>query len=214
MIHAPTKYLESAEPLRPMLKRVFATTFFIWLTSRVIVFALLVLGPVLMTDPLRGLEQFERSILRAWDANWYFDIIEYGYDQFDRNQWSNRAFFPLYPWVVAFISNTFSLQSVWVGTIVSNFSFWIALAMLWRFCEIQGLKQESVRFAVLLLAFAPQGVVFAVLYAESLYLALGLASVVAMYGIYCGCAVCDVKAERLLTGWFCRSAVSAVIWDI
>ena len=107
-----------------------------------------------------------------WDAFFYVAIADHGY-----SAPGAPAFFPLYPtlmhalgWVVG--------STAGAGVAISFASFALALVLLGRLTELE-LGADAARSTVLLLAFAPLSFFFTAVYAESLFLLLAVATLLA-----------------------------------
>jgi hypothetical protein len=106
-------------------------------------------------------------LLVRWDSLDYLQIASQGY--------SNKgflAFLPLYPIVINFFSLFFPL--IFSGFLVSLSSLSVALYYLYKLLEPKEGKEFSIR-TILLLLFSPFSIFFALIYTESLFLALSVA---------------------------------------
>lgn len=123
------------------------------------------------------------DIFAHWDARFYLSIIQTGY-QHGANfaaQYSNTAFFPLYPdlvkgigWLGFKLPTAFYLAS---GILLSNLCFLAAAALLYRLgVDHLGLSDAAARRALLLLMVFPTAFFFSSFYTESLFLLLSLAA--------------------------------------
>lgn len=121
------------------------------------------------------------DIFARWDARFYLSIIEQGYIAGAdlANQYSNVAFYPLYPFLVKSIGwlgiHLPTAGYLAIGLLLSNLCFLGAMALLYRLAvEHCGLSEKAARRAILLLTVFPGGLFFSAFYTESLYLFLSL----------------------------------------
>lgn len=102
-----------------------------------------------------------------FDGEHYLEIIRHGYQPL------NYFFFPGYPLVVRFISGFFTnnlTNVVFFGLVVSNISFLVSLAGLWKLLRLDFTDKITKTTIILLLIF-PTSFYFASYYTESLFLA-------------------------------------------
>lgn len=126
------------------------------------------------------------DIFSRWDARFYLSIIRDGYQASPdlTTQYSNTAFFPLYPYLVKGIG--------WLGVplptgvilltglVLSNVCFLAAAALLYRLAvERLGLGEAAARRALALLMVFPTSFYFSCFYTESLFLLLSLGALYA-----------------------------------
>lgn len=111
------------------------------------------------------------DLLYHFDAEWYVDIIENGYQAIPRGDGqANYAFYPLYPMVVRFIKQFFpdSFTTNQIGIYVSNLCIFLA-----SFVSVKLVRRLSDRddgyFIAFLLFFAPHSMYFAMTYTESMF---------------------------------------------
>jgi hypothetical protein len=124
------------------------------------------------------------DVWARWDSQWYLDIVIKGYEKggYAIGEYSNLAFFPVYPQTVRLLHRL--LPTTWqgepaalgLGVLVANLCALGALAMLYwhvraRF-EDRALAQRSVLF---LLAF-PTAFFLGCMYTESTFLLLAVAA--------------------------------------
>ena len=114
-----------------------------------------------------------------WDGLRYVDIALSGYGTADP---TTVAFFPLYPLLMragAMLTGSVTLQSleIW-GIVISNLCLLIAAGLLVALCRMEFGKAVASRAAWYLLIF-PTSLFLSAIYAESLFLALSLGSVLA-----------------------------------
>jgi hypothetical protein len=112
-----------------------------------------------------------------WDTNWYLDLASNGYDTGlrppgpDGRSYSNLAFFPLYP---ALIAAAGSMLPVGVGHAALGLSWLAALAAAWGVYATvaAGWGRRTGTLATLLWAALPHAVVMNIPYTEALFTAL------------------------------------------
>jgi hypothetical protein len=111
--------------------------------------------------------------LGDWDATWYGWIAQHGYDP-SIGHGNTAAFFPLYPILWSPLTWLPGPITLW-GTLLSSALFGVALCLLYRMTQ-QRYDEGMARRTVLYLAIFPLTFVFALPYAESLFLACALAT--------------------------------------
>ncbi|HET7572153.1 MAG TPA: mannosyltransferase family protein [Gaiellaceae bacterium] len=108
-----------------------------------------------------------------WDSGWFLAIAQHGYA-------SNRgtaAFYPLYPGLVGIGGRILGGHYLLAGVLISLACCAASFVLLWRLAEPK-LGEEGARRAVLYLALFPMSLFLQAVYAESLFLALALATFV------------------------------------
>ena len=110
-----------------------------------------------------------------WDGAWYRSIVEHGYATAQSNYQVNLAFFPLLPILTWFVKTVTFLPTVWVGMLISTLSFTAALILLCKLVTKQ-FGVSVARWTLLLLAFNPFSYFFGMMYTESLFLLLAVAT--------------------------------------
>jgi hypothetical protein len=124
------------------------------------------------------------DVWARWDAGWYLDITRNGYlpGAYAEGQYSNIAFFPLFPQTVRLLYR--ALPAAWqgnhaavvLGITVANLCALGALALLYRHVrERFGDRAMAVRAVVFLLAF-PTAFFLSCFYTESMFLLLAVAA--------------------------------------
>lgn len=108
-----------------------------------------------------------------WDARWFVQIAERGYDDVPQA----AAFFPLYPALVHALAWVTGSTLV-AGTLVSLASAAVAAAVLAELTR-QLLGERAARDTVLYLALYPVAFVFTAVYSDALFLALAAGSFLA-----------------------------------
>jgi hypothetical protein len=109
--------------------------------------------------------------LGQWDAVWYGWIAQHGYDP-AIGHGNAAAFFPLYPLAWRVVSLLPGPMTLW-GSLLSSALFGAALCLLYGITRVR-YDERLARRTVLYLAIFPLTFVFALPYAESLFLLLTL----------------------------------------
>jgi hypothetical protein len=122
---------------------------------------------------LHGWRELVIQPLRNWDGAWYSLIAEYGY----RVHPATTAFWPLYPWSMQVLSDTFYIRIETAGLLLANAAFFGALTALYRLAKLEW-GVDVARRALWLVAFFPTAFFFSAVYSESFFL---LFSVLAFY---------------------------------
>ncbi|HYV21269.1 MAG TPA: mannosyltransferase family protein [Candidatus Bathyarchaeia archaeon] len=110
-----------------------------------------------------------------WDAKAYVDIAHDGYGAVP----ANNAYFPLYPFLLRALATLFGGSDdayLVAGVVISNVALLVALMYLARLLAIDHDAAAGTRAAVYLLVF-PTSVFLAVVYPESLLIALSIGAV-------------------------------------
>jgi hypothetical protein len=110
-----------------------------------------------------------------WDAKAYVDIAHDGYGAVP----ANNAYFPLYPFLMRLLATLFGGSSdayLIAGVLISNIALLVALVYLASLVTIDHDVAAGTRAALYLLVF-PTSVFLAVVYPESLLLALSIGAV-------------------------------------
>lgn len=113
------------------------------------------------------------SYLKTWDANWYLYLADQGYTGGPSN-----AFYPLYPFLIFLLKPFFGLFLS--GLILSNVFFVGSVYLLYRLVRKIYSRSIALLSALLLVVF-PTSFYFSLIYTESLFLFLALATFVGMY---------------------------------
>jgi Mannosyltransferase (PIG-V) len=108
-----------------------------------------------------------------WDSGWFLAIAEHGYASND----GTAAFYPLYPGLVAVLGRAFGGHYLLAGVLLSLACCAVSFVLLHRLAEAR-LGREAAGRAVLYLALFPMSLFLQAVYAESLFLALALATFV------------------------------------
>jgi Mannosyltransferase (PIG-V) len=110
------------------------------------------------------------DVWARWDSVPYLAIAEHGYG----GAKGSPAFYPLYPWLVGVVGRIFDDHFVLAGVAVS-FAASLASFVLLQRLTLDKLGPERASLAVVYLAVFPMSLFLQAVYAESLFLCLGLA---------------------------------------
>lgn len=151
----------------------------VFLINRVSLFFIVYLG-LLIYPPCQGPElwrAFPHNLFldgwARWDSSWYFSIVKHGYS-YVPDQWSNIAFFPLYPLLIKIFNPIFKYLPL-TGIVISNVCFLMSLIILYNIAKRK--FGETVAFKTLLFfVLFPFSFFFSAAYSESLFLLLALLS--------------------------------------
>lgn len=117
--------------------------------------------------------------LTAWDGWWYLGIARNGYHAHAlAADYHDYAFFPLYPMLVRFLSLATPAFQGLIAVLLSNVLFLVVLGLLYLLTN-EVLDQDRALTSCVYLAIFPFSFVFSMAYAESLFLALSLGSLLA-----------------------------------
>lgn len=114
-----------------------------------------------------------------WDSKWYLSIVQFGYyaPEDISTQYSNLAFFPLYPYLIKaltfWLPESFQTESIYLltGLIISNLCFILALFGIYKLAR-NLFGDVSAKRTILLYFCLPAGFFFSTFYTESLFLFL------------------------------------------
>ncbi len=115
-----------------------------------------------------------KEIWDQWDAGWYYDIIQHGYQFVSTELHSNITFFPLYPYLVKFTSWVLHVDPLHFGPIFSTLCLFAAAVIFYKLILLDYTKELALASLVALLIF-PLSIFFVAMYAESLFLLLAVA---------------------------------------
>ena len=147
----------------------------VMLVSRLLILAAAMVGS-LLTGSLSRLFTAAISHWVRWDASRYIDLAHNGYNMMTQPEL--LAFLPLYPLLVRIVATLCFGHYVFAGFLVSNASLLMAGWCMYHLV-VQRYGETAGKRAVMLLMFAPMSLSFSVPYAESLFLALTLGSLLA-----------------------------------
>src|SRR3989338_6922893 len=106
------------------------------------------------------------SSLANFDGLHYIFIARDGYAQYE------QAFFPLYPFLIKFLTPLFFNNQLLTGIIISNVSFLLGLWVLIKYLRLISINfNKSLFISVLILAF-PTSFFFGAVYTEGLFFLL------------------------------------------
>jgi Mannosyltransferase (PIG-V) len=118
--------------------------------------------------------------LSAWDGVWYRRVAEHGY-LLVPGQYSDPAFFPLFPVVVRAV-HALGVSYTVAALIVSNVFFVVGVVAFYELGRLLGPERRAYRAAVLVSLF-PMSFVFSMAYPESLaFAAIAGAGIAALRG--------------------------------
>lgn len=153
----------------------------LFVTWRIWLFVFALLGLVLLPMFSKhffggGLEKYvQNPLFWTWanfDGEHYLSIAQYGYKPLQ------HSFFPIYPFLIKFVSSG-SLRSLTVsGLVISNLAILASLFLLWRLVRLDYSSEVATWTLVSLLAF-PTSFFFGSVYTSSLFLLLTLGSFLA-----------------------------------
>jgi Gpi18-like mannosyltransferase len=138
------------------------------------------------------------NVWGRWDAQHYLTIAASGY------QGTDVAFFPLYPFLIHVLGGLIG-NHLTAGLVVSNLSFFVALAYLYALTRLEYGDDTIAYHAIFYIAIFPTAIFFSAVYTESLFLALTVASVYyARHGNYItagifGALASMTRVEGMLT---------------
>ena len=145
----------------------------VFIASRVPIIIVAMLGAIVIGQragqhwsPQHGL----LDVLGRWDAQHYLAIATLGYHGKD------MAFFPLYPLLISRVGALIGDHFI-AGLLISNIAFFVALAYLYALSKLEFGDHETAFHSIFYIAIFPTAIFFSVVYTESLFLALTVASV-------------------------------------
>ena len=113
-----------------------------------------------------------------WDGGWYLSVAMGGYS-YTGDERSNVAFFPLYPLLIkgaaTLVGRTDLDSFAFLGMVISNAALVTALVYLVRLVRLDFDHRTAARTVLYILVF-PSSFFLSAVYAESLFLALSVAS--------------------------------------
>jgi hypothetical protein len=125
--------------------------------------------------------------LTAWDGRLLLQIAQHGYpDSFTytpdgKLTGNNLSFMPLYPALVSFVHDVTGLGFAWSGLVVSHLSFVALLAVVNSLFGLMYGRRMAAVATVLVACAQPMGLVFLMSYTESLFTALALGTLLAVF---------------------------------
>ena len=172
-----------------------------------------------------------KSELTHWDGVWFLRLAGLGYPNHVPSHQSPLGFFPLYPLLMWVVAHALACSLALAGLLVSGVGGLIATVLIQRL-SIAWWGEQASRRAVLFFCFFPGSIVFSMVYAEGVLIALVagslldlerrrwlLAGVLAGFATAAGptalpiIAACALAAliELRRRGWGDRSARKALI---
>ncbi|QSZ27050.1 hypothetical protein ACETAC_09300 [Aceticella autotrophica] len=155
-----------------------------------------------LPDMIKDMKPLNLNDFNKFDAGWYLQIVEKGYDKYKMNEKhppANWVFFPLYPLTVKAVHDVLPFMDYrLIGIMLSNIFFLIALVYLYKFCfEIRGFSKDTALKALFFLLIYPASLYFSIMYTEGLFLLL---SVLTIYYTYKGKYFVALVAAALSAG--------------
>lgn len=124
------------------------------------------------------------SLLVNWDSGWYLRIVRTGYATLalpgDEAGAMPHAFFPVFPLAVRAVAAATRLDPVTAGVLLATLLFVGAACLVYAYARDLALPREAALAAVLLLCCAPHSFIFSAFYAESAFLFLLAAAMLAL----------------------------------
>ncbi|EKD58278.1 MAG: hypothetical protein ACD_56C00159G0007 [uncultured bacterium] len=110
-----------------------------------------------------------------WDSYWYLDIVNNGYYLKTDNTLANVVFFPLYPALIKILGTILLGNFVLAGWILSMTFLMLSCAYLYKFVK-QFHPEIDPELPILLMLIFPTAFFFNVVYTESIFLFLTIAT--------------------------------------
>lgn len=159
--------------------RTSSEPFLIFLVSRVLMFAVIAFGQILVpraanTRPGPYPNSPFLDGWFHWDAGWYLGIASSGYWYDPVKQIGNVAFFPLYPMLVRLAGYLVGNVDI-AALVVSNLCLAIAMVLLYRLALLK-FDVSVARRALVFLCVFPFAFFYSAVYTESLFLLLAVAA--------------------------------------
>jgi hypothetical protein len=147
--------------------------------------ALVIIGAATLIqrgDPFNSMRDLV-TLFNRWDSGWYVELAQTGYSMVEpvpQPGSTNFAFFPVLPLLMAAIRSATGLSAASAGVLVANLAFLAVLFLVHRYALELGLSRRAALLSVVLLAVAPQSVVFSAVYSESLFMLFLAGAMLAM----------------------------------
>jgi hypothetical protein len=149
----------------------------VFLASRVLVLLIGMVGPYLVppgpSSPGLAATTTWYDYWVRWDAGWYVDIANRGYE-YQIHQAGSVAFFPLFPMLMRSLG-WLGLNVAAAGILISNLCFLAGLWILYRFVREEFRRPQLPELATALMAFGPAALWCSIGYTESLFFLLTVA---------------------------------------
>jgi len=110
-----------------------------------------------------------------WDSFWYLDIVQNGYYLKTDNTLSNVAFFPLYPALIKIVGTILLGNFVLAGWLLSMGFLLLACAYFYKFLQ-EFHPEVDPELPIMLMLVFPTAFFFNIVYTESMFLFLTLAT--------------------------------------
>ena len=110
-----------------------------------------------------------------WDSYWYLDIVKNGYYLQENNTLSNVVFFPLYPLLIKIVGTLLLGNFVLAGWCISMIALVAACAVFYKLLKEFHPDIDAEKPILLMLLF-PTAFFFNVMYTESLFLLMTIAT--------------------------------------
>jgi hypothetical protein len=112
--------------------------------------------------------------MRNWDGLWYRLVAIEGYEGAS----AKAAFWPLMPWMMEVVGDTFGIAYETAGYLITNLCFLVALVLLYRLLIID-FDQRTSATALWVIALFPTSLFFSAVYTESPFLMLMVGALLA-----------------------------------
>ncbi len=182
--------LSSAKATARLLANEWYAAALIFVVTRAVALLGAYLGAsnLVRADPTRN-KGWLAELALMWDSAWYVNIVEHGYNwRPGAEGGTNIAFPPLYPLLLQVVSSVLGWISfgwdwgnhtygtlIAAGLLISNVSFFVALALLIRLLT-PTVGRSGAALVALVLASLPLSFFFSALYTEGLFLLLVVAA--------------------------------------
>lgn len=115
--------------------------------------------------------------LVSWDSQWYANIAQHGYTATELNNVHNIAFLPLYPIITRTLQTFLPINIFTAGLLTAYGAYIIAMILLYEYArQVWKLSQQQSFAAIVAISIFPMGFILTSMYADSLFLALILAT--------------------------------------
>ncbi|ARV61400.1 hypothetical protein BZZ01_24735 [Nostocales cyanobacterium HT-58-2] len=156
-------------------KNAFVFPAAIWLISRLLIWAAMLLVAPHLSAPSQGIApEFGWGVFDAWDSVHYRAIATSGYEFANDGKQHNLAFFPLFPLTIRVLISL-GIPFEVAGTLINNLAFFAALYCIYFWVEENYGKKEA-RWTTFVVAWCPLSMFGSVIYTEGLYLLLSTAA--------------------------------------
>jgi Gpi18-like mannosyltransferase len=157
----------------PLSKNILLFPITIWLSSRVLIWVVMLIIAPLLPIPSDGVaSSFGLGVFDAWDTVHFRAIALSGYDYI--NGQGNIVFFPLYPLLIRGLMGL-GLSFAVAGLLINNFAFVGALCLLYIWVR-DNHSDCTARWTIAIACWFPTSIFAAAIYTEGLYLLLSTAT--------------------------------------